>query len=81
MLQLCVPNRQVTASPAAGLSPLMRWLHSSRADLRSTFDLNEARGVREYSSWFWASGVVEHGFVSLLRCASQMSLRYPAVTT
>lgn len=72
MLQLCALPAQATSSPSASLSALMRRIHSSRTDLQSTFDLAKAHGARDYCSWFWASGALEHGLGSLLRRAAQI---------
>jgi hypothetical protein len=72
MLQLGAQPAPPGGAPSDGLSALMRRIHASRTDLQSAFDLAEARGAQEYRSWFWASGVIEHGLGSLVRRAAQM---------
>jgi hypothetical protein len=58
---------EATDSPT--LPTLARRIHASRADLRAIFDLNSAESRLAFEGWFWSTGVVEHGLLSLMRHA------------
>jgi hypothetical protein len=57
------------AGDSRTLPTLARRLHASRADLRAVFDLNTPASRLAFEAWFWSTGVVEHGLVSLMRHA------------
>jgi hypothetical protein len=57
------------AGDSRTLPTLARRLHASRADLRAVFDLNSPASRLAFEAWFWSTGVVEHGLVSLMRHA------------
>ncbi len=66
LMDTCFAASASAAAQPLGLSVLMDFVHRSRTDVATAFELGTAEGRRLFAQWFYAAGVFDFGPVDLL---------------